>query len=164
MHHLQEVQRNCSCKTFWSTFLVLLFVRACCLYASLQVTIRQCIDTLPTAENFKRWKKSYSDLWKLWKLCKRRQTTDHILNACPIALDTGRYTWRHNCVVNYIVNSVDEKFTAYGDLPDHIAPGGGSIPPELCVTVQKPDIVIINKHKKTVHPFKLTLPLDRGYL
>ena len=43
MHHLPEVHRNCSCKTFWSTFLVLLFVRACCSYAPLHVTIRQCM-------------------------------------------------------------------------------------------------------------------------
>ena len=40
-HHLPEVHRHCSCKTFWSTFLVLLFERACCLYAPLHVTIRQ---------------------------------------------------------------------------------------------------------------------------
>ena len=30
MHHLLEVNRNCSCKSFWSTFLSLLFERACC--------------------------------------------------------------------------------------------------------------------------------------
>ena len=30
MHDLPEVHRNCSCKTFWSTFLALLFKRACC--------------------------------------------------------------------------------------------------------------------------------------
>ena len=30
MHHLPEVNRNCSCKTFWSTFVALLFERACC--------------------------------------------------------------------------------------------------------------------------------------
>ena len=125
---------------------------------TLKFLLNSAIDTLPTAANLKRWKKSSSDLCKL---CKRRQTTDHILNACPIALDTGRYTWRHNCVINYIVNSVDEKFTVYSDLPGHTAPGGGSIPPELCVTVQKPDIVILNKHNKTIHLFELTCPLEK---
>ena len=62
--------------------------------------------------------------------------------------------------MNYIVNSCDEKFTVYSDLPGHTAPGGGSIPPELCVTVQKPDIVIIDKHKKSIHLFELTCPLE----
>ena len=41
MHHIQEVNRNCSCKTFWSNFLVLLFERACCSYVPLHFTIRQ---------------------------------------------------------------------------------------------------------------------------
>ena len=41
MHHLPEVHRKCSCKTFWSTFLVLLFERACCSYVPLHVLIRQ---------------------------------------------------------------------------------------------------------------------------
>ena len=72
----------------------------------------------------------------------------HILSLCPTSLHTGRYLWRHNCIISYIVSSVDPKFEVYSDLPDHMAPGGGSIPPELCVTTQKPDIVILNKHEK----------------
>ena len=53
---------------------------------TLKFLLNLAIDTLPTAASLKRWKKSKSD----WcKLCKRRKTTDHILNACPISLDTG---------------------------------------------------------------------------
>ena len=112
--------------------------------------------TLPTAANLKRWKKSSCDLCKL---CKQRQTTDHILSACKVALNTNRYTWRHNCVISYIVNSVDSKFTVFSDLPGHTAKGGGSIPPEFCVTAEKPDIVIIDNQKKTIHLLELTCPL-----
>ena len=125
---------------------------------TLKFLLNSSIDTLPTAANLKRWKKSCSDLCKL---CKRRQTTEHILSACPVALDTGRYTWRHNCVINYIVNSGDQKFTVYSDLPGHTAPGGGSIPPELCVTVQKPDIVILNNNTKEINLFELTCPSEK---
>ena len=125
---------------------------------TLKFLLNASIDTLPTAANLVRWKKSGSDLCKL---CKRRQTTEHILSACKIALDTGRYTWRHNCVVSYIVNNVDTKYTVYSDLPGHTAPGGGSIPPELCVTALKPDIVILDKHKKTIHLFELTCPGEK---
>ena len=71
---------------------------------TLKFLLNASIDTLPTAANLKRRKKSSSDLCKL---CKRYQTTDHVLNACKISLDTGRYTWRHNCIVSYIVNYVD---------------------------------------------------------
>ena len=42
MYHLLKVLRNFSCKTFWSTFLVLLFKRACCWYMPPHFTIRQC--------------------------------------------------------------------------------------------------------------------------
>ena len=35
------MQRNCSCKTFWSTFLVPMFERACYSHVPLQFTIRQ---------------------------------------------------------------------------------------------------------------------------
>ena len=41
------------------------------------------IDTLPTAANLKRWKKSSSDKCKL---CKGRQTTAHYLNICKVAI------------------------------------------------------------------------------
>ena len=105
----------------------------------------------------KRWKKTSSDRCKL---CQNCQTTNHILNPCPESLKSGRYTWRHNCIVNYIVTSVDSKYTVYCDMADHMAPGGGTIPPELCVTTQKPDIVILNNHMKTMHIFELTCPSE----
>ena len=89
---------------------------------TLKFLLNASIDTLPTAANLKRWKKSSSDLCKL---CKRRQTTNHILNNCKVALDTNRYTWRHNCVINYIVTNVEPKFRVYSDLPGHTAAGGG---------------------------------------
>ena len=55
------------------------------------------------------------------------------------------------------------KFTAYSDLqgqtaPGHTAPGGGYFPPELCVTALKPDIVIIDREKKTIPLHELTCP------
>ena len=97
------------------------------------------MDTLPTAE---RQKKSSSGLCKP---CKRRQTTNHVFSACPVALDQNRYTCRHDSVISYIVNIVFPKFTFFSDILGHILPGGGSIPPDLCVTDQKPDIIILNK-------------------
>jgi hypothetical protein len=64
--------------------------------------------------------------------------------------------------VNYIVQLVDtSKFTVYSDMPGFTV-GGGSIPPELCITAQKPDIVIEDKKSKTIHLFELTVPLARN--
>ena len=127
-------------------------------HGTLKFIANASIDTLPTQANLKRWKKSTSDLCPL---CRGRQTTNHVLNICKVGMDTGRWTWRHNNIVNYVVNNVDrEKYTVYSDLPGHTAAGGGSIPPEICVTVQKPDIVIIDKVSKSMHLFELTCPLE----
>ena len=126
---------------------------------TLKFLLNASIDTLPTAANLKRWKKTSCDLCKL---CKRRQTTEHILSNCKVALDTDRYTWRHNCVINYIVTNVDPKFRVFSDLPGHTASGGGSIPPELCVTTLKPDIVILNDQAKSIHLFELTCPSEKN--
>ena len=66
---------------------------------TLKFLVNSVIDTLPTAANLVRWGKSNSDKCKL---CKGRQTTDHCLNICKVGLNTGRWTWRHNNIVNYI--------------------------------------------------------------
>ena len=77
-------------------------------------------------------------------------------------LESDRYTWTHNKIVNFIVTNMDSKFKVYIDLQGWEAPGGGTIPPALCVTNLKPDIVIIDEHKKTLHIFELTMPLNRN--
>ena len=95
---------------------------------TLKFILNASIDTLPSQANLKRRKKSTSDLCPL---CHGRQTTNHVFNICPVGKDTGRWTWRHNNIVNYVVNSIDkEKYTVYSDLPGHTAAGGGSIPLE----------------------------------
>ena len=43
MHHLPGMHRKC-CETCWSTFLILLFERACCSYMPGHFTIRQCVQ------------------------------------------------------------------------------------------------------------------------
>ena len=114
------------------------------------------IDTLPTPANLKRWKYTSADKCKL---CGNRRTTYHYLNCCSTMLNTKRYTWRHNNLINFIVNNVDKKFKVFSDLPGWEAPGGGTIPPHLCVTKFKPDIVIIDTNSKNLHIFELTCPL-----
>ena len=41
-----------------------------------------------------------------------------------------------------------------------MAPGGGSIPPQVLVTNQKPDIVILNESLRQIIIFELTCPWD----
>ena len=125
---------------------------------TLKFLLNATIDTLPTAANLQRWKKSPSDLCKL---CRGRQTTNHVLNICSVGLNTGRWEWRHNCILNYIVSSVNtDRFTVYSDLEGHQVAGGGTIPPEICITGQRPDVVILDEEKKTINLFELTCPTE----
>ena len=40
--------------------------------------------------------------------------------------------------------------------------GAGSIPPELCITVEKPDIVIQDKTNKFIHFFEFSVPIEQN--
>ena len=43
----------------------------------------------------------------------------------------------------------------YADIP-----GGGTVPPHLLVTAQKPDLVIIDRIEKKMDIFVITVPLE----
>ena len=76
-------------------------------------------------------------------------------------MGTGRWTWRHNNILNYVVNCLDtSKYTIHSDIEGHKAAGGGTVPPEVCVTNLKPDITIWDKDNNQFHMFELTVPLD----
>ena len=117
--------------------------------------LNSSIHTLPTMNNLKQWKKASSDRCHL---CKNKDSTFHCLSGCKVALDQERYTWRHDNIVRYIVDCVDtDKYTVYSDLPGFRTANGGSIPATMCVTLQKPDVVIVDETKKEVHMFELTV-------
>ena len=113
------------------------------------------IDTLPTKVNLKLWGKVNNEKC----FCGQRQTLNHILNCCIVSLNQGRYTYRHDSILNYIQNCLDTtKFTCYTDIEGHQVQGGGTLPPQLVVTPLKPDIVILEKKTKTLAIFELTVP------
>ena len=114
------------------------------------------IDTLPTKVNLKQWGKVTNNE-KCF--CGQRQTLNHILNCCVVSLDQGRYTYRHDSILNYIQKCLDNtKYTCYTDIQGHQTQGGGTLPPDIIVTTLKPDIVVIDKKTKTLDIFELTVP------
>ena len=124
---------------------------------TLKFLLNSQLDTLPTAANLVRWNKITNDKCKL---CKSRETTYHILNCCKVALEQGKFTWRHNNILNYVVKNIDtNKFKVYSDLPGYTI-GNGSIPPEICVTALKPDLVIIDEKRQTLDIFELTVSFE----
>ena len=117
-------------------------------------------NTLPTQDNLKLWGKTFSDKCHL---CKKRDSTLHCLNGCKISLNQGRYTWWHDNILKYIVNSVEtSKFTVYTDLHGHQTSNGGSLPPSMTVTTLKPDIVVVDETNKKVVIYELTVPFEKN--
>jgi hypothetical protein len=98
-----------------------------------------------------------------------RQTLFHVLVHCKHTLDQGRLTWRHNFVLNHIAGCLKSALVVkstvelYCDLDGLQAPGGGSIPAEVMVQAQRPDLVF---HDRSVHGrhrialVELTCPWD----
>ena len=83
----------------------------------LKFAINAGINTLPSFDNLKRWGKRTNSRCPF---CGNIQTLSHVLSNCSIALDQGRYTWRHNSVLMTIIDcirsSLDERFSLYSDL------------------------------------------------
>ena len=48
----------------------------------------------------------------------------------------------------------------YADIPSHILPGGGTVSPNLLVTTQKTDLLIIDRMEERMEIFELTVPLE----
>ena len=113
------------------------------------------INTLPTKANLKLWGKVTNDKCH----CGRKQTLNHILSCCKKSLEDGRFTFRHNNILKYILTCLDQtKFKVYVDIEGSQTAAGGTLPPDVLVTNLKPDIVIIDRKSKAVEIFELTVP------
>ena len=91
---------------------------------------------------------------------------NHILSYCNISLEQGRYTWRHDSVLRTIVDcirpNIKEGFELFADLASHGAGNGGTIPPDVLVTTQRPDIFLVHRNSAKVVIFELTVPWDNN--
>ena len=118
-------------------------------------------DTLPTPMNLRRMRIQCDSRCPL---CKApRPTTAHILNGCPIALNQGRYTWRHDSVLSHIVHSLSHllppTYKLFADLSGWRAVDNppATIPPSILYSPLRPDLVIIDNHD-SIRILELTVP------
>ena len=74
--------------------------------AKLQFLVKSVYDLLPTPANKNVWFKT--EEYKCM-LCGEHGSLNHLLSGCKIALQQGRYTWRHNKVLKEIAYWVEEK-------------------------------------------------------
>jgi membrane-associated PAP2 superfamily phosphatase len=98
-----------------------------------------------------------------------KQTLFHVLVNYKHTLDQGRLTWRHNSILNHIAGCLKSALVGkstvklYCDLDGLQAPGGGSIPADVMVQIQRPDLVIIDWSvygRFKIALVKLTCPWD----
>ena len=80
----------------------------------LQFMVKAVYDLLPTPSNKNKWFKTEENRCKL---CLGIGTLSHILNGCPVALAQGRYTWRHNKVLEEIVKWIERRRKQVNQLP-----------------------------------------------
>ena len=72
------------------------------------------------------------------KNCGGKETLLHILNYCKTSLDQGRFTWRHDNILNYVYDTIDKsKFEIYVDLEEKKSGYASTIPPEIMVTKKR---------------------------
>ncbi|XP_065883967.1 uncharacterized protein [Dysidea avara] len=135
----------------------------------LSFLLRAASDTLPTAMNLRRWN---IQCHAKCVLCdSSRPTTAHVLGGCPVALSQERYTYRHDLVIQSLVDSfirvyIDLPYIrVYADLPNLRASESppSTLPPNVIVTPFRPDIVIHNTVTSSILLFELTCPLDSAH-
>ena len=132
--------------------------------------INSCSDTLNHNSNLVRWGKRTNDRCPV---CGNKETLQHVLNMCSVYLEQGRFTWRHNNILQYIWSAIKEgleakevEHSSKADLDDH---RGSTVPVEYAVTSLKPDIcVLLTTNAKLIIielsvSFELNIPKMHAY-
>ena len=117
-------------------------------------------DCLPTPLNLSRWKYQVDSKCPLCK--SLYPTTSHILNGCHEALMQGRFTWRHDSVLNVLASSIWKLTPPSSKLFADISSWRASdsppftLPTNISTTTSRPDLVLIED--KMVYILELTVP------
>ena len=93
--------------------------------------------------------------------CGLPSNLGHLLNGCKKSLD--RFEFRHDSVLAYLVDKImankPVNMEVYADLNGWRV-NGGTVPSDLVATGQIPDIVLLDRVKKTIVLLELTCPFD----
>ena len=125
-------------------------------------SVRACTNTLATPDNLARWGKQVDTKCHM-EGCNAISTLGHLLSCCPKALD--RFKFRHDSVLSHLLTTImkhkKEEVTVYADLNGWRV-NGGTLPPDMVLTEQIPDLVIIDKSETPtkVMLVELTVPWD----
>ena len=95
--------------------------------------------------------------------CSATCTLGHLLSSCEKSLD--RFQYRHDSVLNHLVETItkhkSDQMSIFADL-NGWRTNGGTIPHDLVMTEQKPDLVIVDRSltPTRVVLLELTVPWD----
>ena len=64
-------------------------------------------------------------------------------------------------MIREINKGKEDETTVYTDIPGHSI-NGGTLPPDILVTGQRPDIVILNRTEKKIVLFELTVSFEKN--
>ena len=113
-------------------------------YIQLHCT-RYINNSLPTRKNLVRWGLSWS---ADCSLCCCPESLLHVISGCKTYLDEGRFTWRHNSVLNFIASSLlnVERSQLYVDPPGFVSPSvitGDQLRPDLLLAIEDKVLYIL---------------------
>ena len=101
-------------------------------------TIRYINNTLPTRKNLHKWGVSTTSECAF---CLSPESLLHIVAGCKTYLNEGRFTWRHDSVLNLIASTLKSLnySNLYVDLPGYLSPSvitGDTLRPDLVLTIE----------------------------
>ena len=108
-------------------------------------TIRYINNTLPTRKNLSKWGlSSTSDC----SFCSSPETLLHIVAGCETYLNEGRFTWRHDSVLNFLASTLTavQNSRLYVDIPGFVNPSvltGDNLRPDLLLAIENECLYIL---------------------
>ena len=108
-------------------------------------TLKYLSNNLATIKNLSKWFITQSPACSF---CLQSETLQHIVSSCKSYLEQGRYTWRHDSVLNFIENTFPglQSCSLYADLPVFLSPSpitGDSLRPDLILIAKNNDLYIL---------------------
>ena len=108
-------------------------------------TIRYMNNTLPTRKNLSKWGlSSTSDC----SFCSSPETLLHIVAGWETYLNEGRFTWRHDSVLNFLASTLTavKNSRLYVDIPGFVNPSvltGDNLRPDLLLAIENKCLYIL---------------------
>ena len=95
-------------------------------------------------------------------MCPLSSSPAHILTGCPVVLYQGRYTWRHDSVLQALGHGLQQQlpdsFKLYADLPRYLTSVclPSTVPTNLFSTLSRPDLLLVSDN--SICLLELTIP------